>query len=140
MSEYDAIAKVIRARVRSQVLTGAYSTTKVQFDNAPDPKPAPTDTWIRSTIQWETSDQIETGVNDRFTYPGRNVLQVFHPIDLGQGKALELVDVIVAAFRNVTDGGVQFEAPSANLVGRTEHWWQTNVECPFYTSLVAAKP
>lgn len=113
----------------------------VQYDNQEldHPGDAP---WVRLTIGYEPSEQIDIGPDPTFRKPGTAVASIFYPIELGDGSALELADVVADAFRGATISGITFRAPELTQVGRvkdtasqTSHgraWWRIDVRCPFY--------
>ena len=126
---FETLANTIRGRFKTLVV--ASTGLLVAYDNAPF---TPTDgvKWVRFTVLPGDSVQASIGVAKRFRTVGVAVAQIFLPIDRGDKDALALAETVKLAFRATTVSGVTFRTPSLRRVGRTDNWYQINVNCPFY--------
>lgn len=125
----EAAAEVIRQRFASLIETGEGIPT--QYDNLPFDPPQ-NDEWIRWTNLSGRSFQASLGKSRRWRTPGVAVAQVFVPIETGDDRAMQITDLIEGAFRGVSVNGVTFEETSVSNEGRSDNWYQWNVECSYY--------
>lgn len=132
----QSIAIAIRSRFKAQVETPQSLTAKVQYDNAPlDPPDDGTALWVRFAVVLGENRQIDiggSGGTNGYRRVGVAYASIFAPIETGDAAALTLADIVAAAFRSVTAGGVTYRTPTIRPLGRQGAWWQINVECPFY--------
>ena len=110
-------------------------TAPVQYPNTSFTPPNDA-AWVRLTI----ADAGATWAS--FGDPGNNVernvglvtVQIFVPVDQGEGEALELADQARAVFRSWRDvtSGVRFLVPPyARQIGDDGKWYQVNVLASF---------
>jgi len=135
VSSNEALHVAINSRFHTSVATPQSLTTKVQYDNAPF-DPPDNATWVRVSILAGEPVTVEFGDSMRYRTPGVMDALISIPIESGTKDALELADVIAAAFRYVTAGGVTYGLPGVRTMGRSGSWWQINVSCPFYADTV----
>ena len=112
---YATVHNVIRTRFNSQITTGQSITTA--WDNvAMDSPPASTTgKWVRFSVRGGETQQLDMGPSGTHRTVGVATAQVFTPADRGDKLALEVVDLIVAAFRgvSVTESGAPYQTESA---------------------------
>jgi len=103
----------------------------VRFDN--DPGNTPTSKpWMKASVDFGDSRQLEIGI-DSFRNVGIFNVMIYVSIGMGIADALEVADVVAAAFRTaVVDGMINFQTPKIVNVGRVEDNWQVSVICPFF--------
>lgn len=93
--------------------------------------PAQKKHWARLSIREGESTIRTLGATDRRTI-GVVIIQLFAPLDRGDGKLREYADEFKQAFQSVSlADGLWFREPNVNVIGRRGPWWQLNVECPF---------
>lgn len=128
---WDTAHNTINSRFKTQVADAQSVTTF--YDNFPSDPPTGT-TWVRWNVRPGIALQTAfAGANSgRHRHPGLAIAQIFVPLESGTQASVQLADVIKAAFRAVTVAGVVFQTPYITMVGKSEGWWQTNVNCPFY--------
>lgn len=135
---FEAVHNAIRKRFKSEVQD--LESFTVLYDNAPDDTPDASE-WVRFEIDNGVSLQISFGATKRFRRPGTAVAQIHVKASKGDQRALEIADKIVTAFRavTVTEAGavVHFRTPMLVNLGRVSQWWQVNVNCPYYSDIVA---
>lgn len=117
-------------RVRYKTLVEDPEGLETVYDNAPDPH-LDNEPWSRFTLRFGASDLIEVGARPTIRTNGVALVQLFHPVETGDGLLLELADRVALVFRRITVSGVKFITPSIQNVGRDGKWWQVNVSCPF---------
>jgi hypothetical protein len=126
---FEDAAKEIRTRFDQNVAQP--EQLLVEFPNTPFTQPDK-DMWMRFRILWGDSFQATLGARKRHRTPSVMEIQIFEPVEGGDGKSLCLADKIKTLFRSTTVNGITWRTPSLANVGRDEQWWQTNVSCPFY--------
>jgi hypothetical protein len=126
---FGEAAKEIRQRFDANV--AQVEDVPVEYPNTPF-SPPKDETWMRMRILWGDSFQATLGEAKRFRTPGVLEVQIFEPVQKGDGCSLDLSDKIKSLFRSTTVNGITWRTPSLASVGRDEQWWQTNVSCPFY--------
>lgn len=134
MPQFEDMGDTIRSRVKTLVEDA--QSIYVLYDNFPDAH-ADGVKYVRHTIIFGEGRQTGMGGTRRWRTRGRSVKSVFVPMESGDEAALQLVDVIVAAFRSVTVSGVTFETPDVSQGRRSGPYWQVDVACPFYADEVA---
>ena len=138
---YAAIHDAIRTRFKSEVADVA--SLPVEYPNAPFDTPDDSTRWMRMSIRSGESFQAGIGAGSvaLFRRVGELIVQVFGPVqpDTGSptGDLMDLADTIAAAFRRVSASNVTYMTPSVTEVGRTGAWWQVNVNCPWYSDVLA---
>jgi len=125
-------ANIIRTRFKT--LVADVLNLQTQYDNQDFENPD-NDNWCRLTLKTTETFQVSFGnpQGNRYRTHGVMIAQLFGPLGNGDGKLREIADVIMYAFRGVTDNGVTFRAPSHDEVGIFGDSWQINVVCPFYS-------
>jgi hypothetical protein len=90
--------------------------------------------WVKTTVLTPSNRQAELGANKRFRCRGTVVMQIFNEQGLGTRDHDRVVDTLISqtGFRATTENGVTYQTPQRITVGRSGHWWQINVEVPFY--------
>lgn len=105
--------------------------------------------WVTTDIAWDSVDYTPTtgtawiacslnpGEEQRFTMGsvrqiGILSIQIFTPISIGANLAYNYADTLAGIFRNALDTGVQFKTPTIVKVGKTESWFQVNVNIPYW--------
>jgi hypothetical protein len=126
---HTTLGNIIRARIASvpEVDSGEI---EVQYDNVQF-KPRNHSYWVRASIREGESRSATLGATLHRTV-GVVILQLFAPLDEGDGTLRDYADTFKAHFNSVDVSGVAFYVPSVNTIGRTKGWWQINVSCPFY--------
>ena len=127
---YTALHNAIRKRFKEQV--AGPESLPVAWDNAAPPATAGIALWARFSIRTGDTDAAELGGTPRYRTVGVAFAQLFAPTAKGDAGLLTLADTVVAAFRGVRADGVTYRSPSLTPVGRSDAWWQVNVELPFY--------
>lgn len=125
---YETVFNTIRSRFKTLIEDG--ESIPVHYDNAPFDKPDDS-IWIRFTIVPGVTEQVE--IPSTFRTFGLATAQVFTKIETGDKLALETADTVKSSFRAISVSGVTFRTPSLEVIGRSENWWQVNIECPFYS-------
>lgn len=128
---FEAMANAIRSRFKTQIADA--NSLPTQYDNDPT-EPDKTGLWCRLSINPGDSFQKSIGA------PGANYhrtvgvmfAQLFVSVGKGDKALYEMADLIKTAFRCVAASSVHFGEPSIRKIGRTENYWQLNVNCPFY--------
>lgn len=128
---HSAIANAIRSRFKT--LVADTKSLPTQYDNQAF-TPTSGTAWARVTVLFGESAQVSFGgpLGRRSRTVGVLMVQVFSPVDKGDGDLLTLAGEIATAFKGVTDTGVHFRIPSVRRAGRSDAEYQVNVECPFY--------
>ena len=128
-SNHVSLAQTIGAHAEA-VTSVASGDLFLQHDNvkySPENKKH----WARLSIREGESVTRTLGATDRRTV-GVVIIQLFAPLDRGDGKLRGYADEFKTAFQSVSlAGGIWFREPSLNVIGRRGPWWQLNVECPF---------
>ncbi|HET6416470.1 MAG TPA: phage tail terminator-like protein [Polyangiales bacterium] len=134
---YAAIHDAIRTRFKNLVADA--ESVPVAYPNAPFETPDDQSMWVRLSILDGQSSQIELEANDGSTYRrvGNLIAQIFAPAQQSTGDAMDLADVIAAAFRRVYAIPVRYRVPSVQTIGRSNGWWQVNVVCPWESELIS---
>jgi len=129
---FETLHSNVRTRFRTEVEDT--QSIVVVYDNGPDNHPDDA-IWARWTVTPGASRSIEAGPSPTVRTVGVAVAKLYQPIEEGDRDLLQLVDVVVSAFRNVHDtvNGIRYRTPSVRVVGRPNDgkWWQINVVCPF---------
>jgi len=127
------IKQAIRRRFNAEI--GVTRDVKVQYGDHPFERPEAL--WVRCTLQFGESRQVETGGTKRQRVTGLIVAQVFDPVNEGDADATEMADWIAAAFRAVSANQVTYQMPRIEERGRDQNEWQIDVICPFYSDEVS---
>ena len=127
----ETLHNTIRARFETQI--AAANNLPTQYDNDPT-EPNKTAIWCRLTINLGGNFQNSIGSphSNRLTRVGVMTAQLFNAVGKGDKDLLAMADKIEAAFKNVAASNAHFGVPKTIKVGRTETYWQLNVNCPFY--------
>lgn len=112
--------------------------TGVAWPNVVFTPPSPMEPWCRFSILSAGAERMSMGVpgQNRATYAGRIVLQVFVPKGAGEIKARRLADQAAEIFRGFRLSAFRFDLPSikdvtASTAGLADRWYQVNVDMPF---------
>ena len=127
---WDVAFAAISTYFSSAVTIGLSLAT--QFDNGPMPMVGDDDTWVRLTTLPSSGAQVGFGDGGRFRTNGLVIVQVFTPIAQGDGTVLATATAIAKLFLNKAISPVQFRTPQIKVVGRSDNFWQVNIEMPFY--------
>jgi len=126
---YEAINNAIRTRFKTSVDDVIAET--IGYDNAPFATPTDA-THVYFTILPGAAEQRDMGGTTKGSRSvGVAVAQIFSLPNTGEERALEIADIIVAAFRCVTASGVEYLVPNLVRVGLVGGWYQLNVQIPF---------
>jgi hypothetical protein len=133
----EATANVIRARFNTQ-FTAAEATVSIFYPNVLGVVPDNTE-FVRYSQQSGSMDQSSMGAPAGGTWSrvGQVIVQVFTPKDLGDKRALELADVVMAIFQGENDTGVWFRDVSVVDIGATGSLYQVNVVVTYESLEVA---
>jgi len=130
MADIQDFLTTIRTRFRTLVATPESLPTK--YDNLPFTKPSSLSTiWCEWRISPGETVQIELGDTKTFRTPGTATATLHGPIGEGESAMHALVDKIDAAFRAVSEGVVDFEAPHPPQGRREDGHWVIDVVCPW---------
>ncbi len=88
--------------------------------------------WVRISIQNGDAFQASMGDSPAFRFIGVVFVQIFTKTDTGSGRALELVDLVDALFRNLVLTNLRFKVPQVKKMGKSGEMYQTNVSTEFY--------
>lgn len=121
--------------IRKRFETQWGSTTTVQYPNKKFSKPDNA-SWVRLNIVQAASAWASMGDpgNNTERNFGQVSVQIFVPVDIGEGDAVELADQVRDVFRDYRDAtsGVRFLVPPyARQIGDDGIWYQINVVAPF---------
>lgn len=131
MSNHETLANDIRTKFTTDISTPQSITTL--YDNDITDPPGNT-LWMRlSIIEFDNERVTIGGTTSKFRTFGEMAVQIFSPINTGDGGSRNLADDIHTVFRSLIYNGIVFRTPSINVIGRSDSWWQINVNCPFYT-------
>ena len=102
--------------------------------------PPATGNWARLVIRHADAFQMELGGNrNQYRHVGVVIVQVFTPLNKGDGTALTLAEVAAQVFRDTrrvaagTDADIVFGTPLVENIGPDEKdaYYQVNVSIPF---------
>lgn len=133
---YAAAHNAIRTRFNTQWTAGSYSAVPVAWANAEFDPPSE-DEWVRVTIVDAAAFKVSfggfIGAGDNYRHPGVVVVNIFVPLNVGDGLALAMADEIASIFRAWQDATTRtrFFTPYVTRVGVDGNWFQVNVTCPF---------
>ena len=122
------IGNLIRAHIAGISIVSD-GTLKMQYDNQTF-RPEDGTYWGRVSIREGESTAVTLGASVSRTV-GVVIIQLFAPLDQGDGLIRSYVDTIKAAMRAIDISGIWFRIPSVNTIGRRNSWWQVNIACPF---------
>lgn len=109
--------------------------TRIEWPNGETMAPNGDEKWVRFTLQSGDARRISVGNPGRFRRIGRVIVQVFVPLNTGDGEAIRLADRVADIYRDQTittaSGAVRFAAPSLREIGVSDMWYQVNTICPF---------
>ena len=109
--------------------------TPIAWSNSAFTPPNPPRCWVRFTIINSTATRrtIGTPTQNRATYPGRVVIQVFAPRNGGDIEIRGHADRVAEIFRGFKAQNFRFALPSIVAVDAItgDEWRQINVDCPF---------
>ncbi len=128
----NEIAIAIRTRFKT-LIADIYSLP-TQYDNQDFHHPA-NSLWARASVRFADSKTVSL---KRGRKRGILFVQLFYPYGQGDAAPLAMADNIENKFHGVTAGGIVYRTPTSRPVGRSEKWWQVNVECPFYCDNVTS--
>lgn len=124
-------------RILTEFLAQWGGATPVAFDNESVPASV-TDggvSWVRVSVIHDTRTQSSMGPAGarKFRTTGRVIVQVFTPLDKGRAAGDTLVESIISIFEGKTIGpeSIYFFGAQPTEIGRSDSWYQTNVEASF---------
>jgi len=130
---FQAMDNAIRTRAKATFDDmSAPKPDSVFYDNQEGQPDSNDDLWVRVTVLSGETFQASLGNSKRFRTPGVLVFQIFVPIGRGTKAQAIMVDRLVVAFRAQTVSNVVYRTPVRRQIGRTDTWWQMNVEVEFY--------
>ncbi len=124
---YEAERQAIESRFETQWA----SATSIDFDNV-DFVPTPGTSFVRLTILDGDSRQVSLGDSPLYRSIGVIIISIFTPLDIGSATGRTLADNAAAIFRGWQSSGIVCRSPSIQRVGKTNGWFQYNVNVPFY--------
>ena len=93
--------------------------------------PSTSTVWIRPTIKFNTG-RVESIGGARRSRSGVVIIQVFTPIDSGQGDSDDAANTLVLLFESQSDpGGLRYYNVGQRDIGRVGQWWQSSVTLDF---------
>lgn len=126
---YEDEGVFIRSRFNSEWA----GRTQVAYPNVPFSKPNAA--WVRLGVNGSGADAVSVGDPDaiRYRHDGMVIVEVFTPVQSGDGESRELCDAAAAVFRGVKDAAtkLRFRAPYRIEVGVVDGWFKADVLCPF---------
>jgi hypothetical protein len=110
-----------------------------QYDNAPFTKPAPPGPWARMRVIRGETTLIEINRVGFRTFRTVGILsvQLFVALELGEGEATQMADIIANRYRGITRAGCLFRSPTIGDGSRDGPWWTLTVFCPFHADRIA---
>ena len=130
---FNEVQTIIFSRVNTSIKVGM--SIPVQYPNVVFDKPI-SGTYCAITILTAETQAMAIG-GKRTRLSGILVIQIFSLIGIGDATALSLCDDIISLFTQETVSGVRFQTPFAKEIGRSEEWYQVNVQCPFFADAVS---
>lgn len=127
---YDSTAQTVRGRFASEWLI-QQPNVPVFYDNAGVDTIPRDSSWVRLTVLFGESAQVEFGNQRRWRRIGIAAVQIFVPAGVGDGLAQELGDSVTAVYEGRTISGVIFRATSLERIGIDGPWLQMNASTPF---------
>ena len=133
---YAAGHNAIRSRFVTQWAAGAYATTPIAWSNAEFDPPSESP-WVMVTIidaaAFQASIGGVAGSGNTYRHPGVVVVNIFTPVNVGDGLALAMADYVGTIFRAWQDVSTKtrFLTPSVSRIGTDGNWFQVNVTSPF---------
>ena len=142
---YATEASTIRARFYSQWKTAqsfsdAQMLTRVAWPNKSFDPPDGL-SWVRLEVLPGGAQQTTMGsaTTATFEYDGTISVQVFVPMNTGDGTARTLAEQVCAIFRSVEASGIIYDDPYVTTAGETGNgWYQLNVWAPYRRETVHA--
>lgn len=128
------LEQTLRTLFQTQI--AAKNNLPTQYDNTDFDKPQDKDAiWARVSIKQGQSEQVSSGSpgNNRWRSPGVLFVQLFGPVNRGDGLLLQLADKIVTLYRGTNPAtNLWTKSPYVTKVGRSiGDQWQVNVTCPY---------
>ena len=96
------------------------------------------DEFIELDVIFGNGDQVSIGsINNRkHRYVGVIMFNIFTPLGMGEGRAMQINDIIAGIFRSRTFDGITCRVPSPNSGRKIMHekgnYWTITTSCPFY--------
>jgi len=135
---FEAIGDAIRTRFNT--LIEVAESVAVQYDAQADFIPPGNAAYVRLSINYGASQQVEIGGvgQNRYRDGGLVTASVFAVPGEGDEAAMQLVDKIVDAFRGHSAGGVTYRTPQVNVIGSAQvaDRHQVDVDVPFYKDTI----
>lgn len=122
--------------IRARFATAWGATTPVAWPNE-DFEETPAGEWVRLTVLTGEGVVASVGTPEKlYRFPGLISIQVFVPLGDGDGRAMELADIVAGIFQSTRFGGaanhgILCGAASVKVVGRGETHYQVNVNTPY---------
>jgi hypothetical protein len=133
-----ALERQVLAQPLQDFVTGVDPNIVVEWPNKTINKPDDA-IWLRFSISTASANQIEIGsIRNTGRTVGAVIIQIFAPIDSGDGDAIDLGDALVKLYQrqvfNFDDdsGTVRCRDGTVKSVGRTDSYYQWNVVVPFH--------
>ena len=133
---YAAAHNAIRSKINTDWTAGAYAAVPIAWSNAEFDPPSE-DEWIRVTIldgeAFKASFGAATNNADTYRHSGVVMVNIFAPLNVGDGLALAMADEVASILRKWQHAATKtrFFTPSVSRIGTDGNWFQVNVTCPF---------
>jgi len=120
-----------RLRNRFETLIEVPNNLATLYSNEPEQVPEDA-VWARFEVVHEEQTTITSGNNGKHIYRKRGLARttVFVPLQSGDNEALEVIDFVDVAFRDITDQ-IIYHTPRVLHVGQVERWYVTQIDCPW---------
>jgi len=95
--------------------------------------------WVRFNVRHSGADPASVGDSARamHRHDGMVIVEVFVPLDSGEGTVDEYCDTVAGIYRNHTSQqGLRFRSPFTVNVGQSGAWYKRNVLIPFVRDTV----
>lgn len=93
--------------------------------------------WVRVGIQHSGADPASVGTNPMHRHDGMVIVEVFVPLDAGEGDLDDLCDDVADIFRDHTaQQGLRFRTPYPASIGQVGAWYKRDVLIPFVRDTV----
>lgn len=126
----------IRGRFKDEWVSGGSARTAIAWGNKKFTKPNK-EAWVRFSIGHSGAEQASVGDDPLHRHDGMVMIEVFVPLDDGEGAMDDLCDAAGAVFRDHRDQqGLRFRTPSVVNVGPTDTWFKKDVLIPFVRDTV----
>lgn len=137
MPTFDAAAGILRER-----LADNFSAYPIAWPNADFTPPVDGSSTQRPYIAFHALEGEAfrvggTGRTSTYRHPGIVRIQIFTPLNTGDGLSREIADTLATIFRKFDQEGVRCLAPYYSTVGRDAGMWLATMTVPFQYDLTA---